>query len=66
MFVHFLQNTSTPDWCDVARVTIDILPDIALLQIFDFYLDRHGSAIGTRWCMCAKDGESLFLGHLVA
>ena len=39
MFVHFLQNTSTPDWCDVARVTIDMLPDIALLQIFDFYLD---------------------------
>ena len=31
--------TSTADWCDVAGVTIDILPDIALLEIFDFYLD---------------------------
>ena len=24
--------------CDVARVTIDMLPDVALLEIFDFYL----------------------------
>ena len=31
------------DWCDVAldvaRVTIDMLPDVALLEIFHFYLD---------------------------
>ena len=26
------------DWRDVARVTIDMLPDVALLEIFDFYL----------------------------
>ena len=26
------------DWCDVAQVTIDMVPDVALLRIFDFYL----------------------------
>jgi hypothetical protein len=28
------------DWCDVGRVTIDKLPDVALLEIFDFYLNE--------------------------
>ena len=28
------------DWCDVARVTIDMLPDVALLEVFVFYLDE--------------------------
>jgi hypothetical protein len=28
----------TDDWCDVALVTIDMLPDVALLEIFDFYI----------------------------
>ena len=32
------QPAPTFDWCDVARVTIDMLPDVALLEIFDFYL----------------------------
>ena len=27
------------DWCDVARVTIDVLPDLALLEIFNFCVD---------------------------
>ena len=27
------------DWWDVARVTIDMLPDVALLEIFHFYLE---------------------------
>jgi hypothetical protein len=31
----------TLDWCDVARVTIDMLPDVALLEIFDFYLHEE-------------------------
>ena len=37
----YLHNCSAPpvEWCDVARVTIDMLPDIALLEIFEFYLD---------------------------
>ena len=26
------------NWCDVARVSINILPDVALLEIFDFYI----------------------------
>jgi hypothetical protein len=29
------------DWCGVARVTIDILPDVALLEIFDFYVNAE-------------------------
>jgi hypothetical protein len=28
------------DLCDVARVTIDMLPDVALLEIFHFYVDE--------------------------
>jgi hypothetical protein len=27
--------------CDIARVTIDVLPDISLLEVFDFYLDEE-------------------------
>jgi len=26
------------DWCNVGRVTIDMLPDVALLEIFDCYV----------------------------
>ena len=34
----FPRNTpTTADWCDVGQVTIDMLPDLALLEIFDFY-----------------------------
>ena len=29
------------DWCDVGRATIDMLPDVALLEIFDFYLNQR-------------------------
>ena len=34
--------TASIDWCDLARVTIDMLPDVALLEIFDFYVDWTG------------------------
>jgi hypothetical protein len=44
MYVHLL-NSCLPrpliDWCDKAQVTIDILPDVALLAIFDFYMDEE-------------------------
>jgi hypothetical protein len=43
MYVHLLHNSLhalTVDRCNVARVTIDMLPDIALIEIFDFYLDE--------------------------
>jgi hypothetical protein len=33
------QPAPTVDWRDIARVTIDVLHDIALLEIFDFYVD---------------------------
>ena len=31
----------TVDWWNVARVTIDMLPDVALLEIFHFYVDAE-------------------------
>jgi hypothetical protein len=31
----------TFDWYNVAQATMDILPDVALLEIFDFYVDQH-------------------------
>ena len=31
--------TASVDWCNVARVTIDMLPDIALLEIFHIYVN---------------------------
>jgi hypothetical protein len=41
MYVCFLHNTATDaDWCGVGRVTIDMLPDVALLEIFDCYMDQ--------------------------
>ena len=33
---------STVNWCDVARATIDMLPDVALLEIFDSYVISLG------------------------
>src|SRR6266566_1043592 len=33
---------TTSDWGDVGRVTIDMLPDIALLELFDFYVNEVG------------------------
>ena len=39
--VYLLHNSLrlTVDWCNVAWVTIDMLPDVALLEIFHFYVD---------------------------
>ena len=35
----FAQQPARPtDWCDLARLTIDMLPDVALLGVFDYYL----------------------------
>jgi len=41
MYVHYLHGNlhRKVDQCDVARMTIDMLPDVALLRIFDFYMD---------------------------
>ena len=40
MYVHLLHQypAQTVDRCDIARVTIDTLPDVALLELFDFYV----------------------------
>jgi hypothetical protein len=41
MYVCLLRNTATvADWCCVGRVTMDMLPDVALLGIFDFYMNQ--------------------------
>ena len=42
MYVHLLHNGMNRllSWCDVARVTTDMLPHVALLKIFDFYVDE--------------------------
>ena len=32
------QPAPTVDRCNIAQVTIDMLPDVALLRIFDFYI----------------------------
>jgi hypothetical protein len=41
MYVCLLHNTATvADWCGVGRVTIDMLPDVALLEIFDCYVNQ--------------------------
>ena len=37
-FAQYPAPLATVDWCDVAQVTIDMIPDVALLRIFDFYL----------------------------
>jgi hypothetical protein len=70
------------DPCDVGRVTIDMLPDVALLEIFDCYVNqarnkkkenimmmmnaRTQHRHGIHWCMCVENGGRLFLGHHVA
>jgi hypothetical protein len=42
MYVSFFTYypATVADWCDVGQVTIDILPDIALLEIFDCYVNQ--------------------------
>ena len=41
MYVFLLCDTVTAaDWCGVGRVTIDMLPDVALLEIFDSYVNQ--------------------------
>ena len=39
-FIFHMPPTTVTDWCDVGRVTIDILPDIALLEIFECYVNQ--------------------------
>jgi hypothetical protein len=45
MCVYLLRNTATvADWCGADRVTIDMLPDVALLEIFDCYMNQAREA----------------------
>jgi hypothetical protein len=36
----YLLHITVADWCDVGRVTIDMLPDVALLKLFDCYMEQ--------------------------
>ena len=42
MYVHLFAQYPVPtfDWCNVARARMDMLPDVALLEIFHFYVDQ--------------------------
>ena len=53
--VHFFcpnsATTVTTDWCNVGRVTIDLLPDDVLLEIFDFLVaESNGFEMEKWWC----------------
>jgi hypothetical protein len=55
------------DWCDVGKVTVNVLPDDVLLGVFDCYVDEATEL--EAWhtpVMCANDGEVLSLDHCVA
>ena len=43
MYVHLFAQYPVPtfDWYHVAQATMDMLPDVALLEIFDFYVDEY-------------------------
>jgi hypothetical protein len=43
-YIFCTATAPTVDWCDAARVTIDMLPDVTLLEIFHFYVG--GEQIG--------------------
>ena len=39
--ISFARHSATvADWCDVGQVTVDMLPDVALLDMFDFYVNQ--------------------------
>ena len=42
MYVHLFAQYPVPtfDWYHVAQATMDMLPDVALLEIFHFYVDQ--------------------------
>ena len=42
------------DWCDVAQLTVDMLPDVALLRIFDFYREITDSEWRVLVQVCRK------------
>jgi hypothetical protein len=57
----------------VGKVTIDMLPDIALLEIFDLYVAQftfppiYNRDVSQGWCTpCVENGERSFLAHHVA
>ena len=41
----------TADWHDVGRVTIDMLPDHVLLEIFGFYVDEKKRGMHAGSCV---------------
>jgi hypothetical protein len=67
----FFAHATTADWCNVGQVSIGILPNDILPDIFDFILKLKvtpikGSRHGTPLFTCVEDGAMLFLDHHVA
>ena len=50
-------RTTTANWCDTGRVTIDIPPDDVLPS------NLANLRNGTCWCTCVKIGDMLYFGH---
>ena len=48
-YLHLLLDSLAPadNWCEVAQVTIDILPDLALLEMFCFLIHKPRTGV---WC----------------
>jgi hypothetical protein len=40
LYIFAYDPATVADWCDVGQVTIDVLPDVALLEIFDCYVNQ--------------------------
>ncbi|KAI0291813.1 hypothetical protein BC826DRAFT_464135 [Russula brevipes] len=49
MWVSFEVSAISSDYCGVGQTTIDDLPDDALLEIFDFYLDDKSFYSADKW-----------------
>ena len=56
----------TVDWCDIAQVTIDMLPDLALLEIFDFYMFESRIEVWQTLVHVCQKWRSIVLGVHVA
>jgi hypothetical protein len=39
-FIYPYHPATVADWCNAGRLTIDMLPDVVLLKIFDYYMDQ--------------------------
>jgi hypothetical protein len=62
---HDATSLRTVDLWDIGYVTIDMLPNEVLLDIFDHCVDEEEWQKQS-WYMCVKGGDASCLGHPVA